>query len=360
MAETYDVKTAIPITTFNQVSGTSFSGLTDPKNIVVGDPYIKFATKGEARSSGSPGHSGGEYYTRHFNHSELVPTKTIMTDYSQNPPIKSKTYSNTWGKSFKIPLMEKGLEGKGKLIGYVIGHINTDSKTGNNVFTVSSMQIKHGTSYGETFASGKKDMGLKTNIARNILTQILLKLPFIDEVEGHRVSGARSIAAQQEKQKRALINSSPITRGLAYIFKGYEGEKKIDRSAKLNPNVIARIKSALTGQGLMEGFFSQSKLSMEDVKEWLTKNKRAVAGVAMSGNDPMQSLGIKSMGSAIEDPANFYLKMKEGGAVEEDDFYNDFSDMIEFVPSTRMNRDGMIRNPVYKKEMYNSIEKAIR
>jgi hypothetical protein len=346
MAETYDVKTAIPSEVFKQVSSTSFSGLTDPKNIVVGDPYIRFETKGKK-----------EFYTRNFNHSELVPTKTTVTDHFD--PNKSKTYSSTYGKGFKIPLMETGPAGKGKLIGYVVGHINTDSKTGNNVFTVSSMQIKHGTSYGETFASGKKDMGLKTNISRNILTQILQKLPFIDEVEGHRVSGARSKAAQQEIQKRALINSSPITRGLAYLFKKYE-PKIIDRKAKLTPNVISRIKNALTGQGLMEGFFSQSKLSTENVKEWLTKNKRAVAGVAMSGNDPMQSLGIKSMGSAIEDPANFYLKMKEGGAVEEDDFYGDFSDMIEFVPSTRMNRGGMISNPVYKKEMYNSIEKAIR
>jgi hypothetical protein len=348
MAETYDVKTAIPSEVFKQVSSTLFSGLTDPNKIVVGDPYIKFPWAGE------------EFYTRNFNHSELVPEKTIITDYFD--PKKSKGYSLTSGKSFQIPLMETGPAGTGKLIGYVTGHINTDRKTGNNVFNVSSMQIKHGTSYGETFASGKKDMGLKTNIARNILTQILLKLPFIDEMEGHRVSGARKLAREAERTKisqRSFINR--VGMGIYSHLMGTEyTPKTIEGTAKLTPNVITRIKNVLTGQGLMEGFFSQSKLSTENVKEWLTKNKRAVAGVAMSGNDPMQSLGIKSMGSAIDDPANFYLKMKEGGAVEEDDFYNDFSDMIEFVPSTRMNRDGKIRNPVYKKEMYNSIEKAIR
>ena len=98
-------------------------------------------------------------------------------------------------------------------------------------------------------------------------------------------------------------------------------------------NYGSKIKNNLASKGLIDSFFTQAKLSTDNVKEWLTKNNRAVAGVSMSGNDPMQSLGIKSMGNALDDPANFYLKMAEGGFVEGDEF----SDMIEFMPSTMMN-----------------------
>ena len=43
-----------------------------------------------------------------------------------------------------------------------------------------------------------------------------------------------------------------------------------------------------------------------------------VTGIALSGNDPMQSLNVKGLGKAIDDPANFYLALAEGGFVDGD------------------------------------------
>ena len=290
MAE-YDLKTAIPETQFSSVFSLWRPGVTDPGKIYVGDPYIKFEDKNKT------------YYTRNFNHSELVPAKKLYSYVNQ--------YVSGSSKIFTIPLMEKLEEGKGKIVGYIKGNVETNRDTGHNKLRISGMEISHGeeTRYGKTFATGKENQGLKTSIARNILTQVIQKLPFIDEIEGARVSGARKIAQVETGKMMAVIK----------------------------PSVISRIKNSLAGNGLIEGFFTQSKLSPENVKKWLTKNNRAVAGVAMSGNDPMQSLGIKSMGSATDDPANFYLKMAEGGFIEGDEF----SDMIEFVPSAMMHGGGM-------------------
>ncbi len=58
-----------------------------------------------------------------------------------------------------------------------------------------------------------------------------------------------------------------------------------------------------------------------------------VAGIALSGNDPMQSLNVKGLGKAIDDPANFYLSMAEGGFVE--DISNEFADLISFAPEQK-------------------------
>ena len=301
MAE-YDLKTAIPEQKFTNIYSMWRPGVTDPGKLVVGDPYIRFEDQNKS------------YYTRNFNHSKLVPSKSAISIF--NPKDFSYGWKWTHGNNFIMPLMQTLKEGTGKVIGYVKGQISTDIDTGKNILKISNLEISHGADsprYGETFATGKKDQGLKTNIGRNILTQVIQKLPFIDQIEGARISGARKIA---EAGKTAQVGTS---------------------DAVLKPSVISRIKNSLAGNGLIEGFFTQSKLSPENVKKWLTKNNRAVAGVAMSGNDPMQSLGIKSMGSAIEDPANFYLKMAEGGFIEGDEF----SDMIEFVPSAMMHGGGI-------------------
>ena len=288
----YNPKTAIPETQFSSVFSIWRPSVTDPGKISVGDPYIDFKD------------NNNKYYTRNFNHSEIVPKKELIH--------KTAWYFNQ-GKEFVMPLMEKIKEGQGKIIGYIKGQVQRDINTGGNILRINNIEITHGDAYRDTFATGKKDQGLKTNIGRNILTQVIQKLPFIDQIEGARISGARKIA---EAGKTAQVGTS---------------------DAVLKPSVISRIKNSLAGNGLIEGFFTQSKLSPENVKKWLTKNNRAVAGVAMSGNDPMQSLGIKSMGSATDDPANFYLKMAEGGFIEGDEF----SDMIEFVPSAMMHGGGI-------------------
>lgn len=304
MAE-YDLKTAIPQENFKATHLFGSPPLSNPNSLVVGDPYIEF-TKDKKN-----------YKTRNFNHSDLIGSKKIYK------------YAGGWeptsGKSFTIPLMEKftssNINSNGKLVGYVSGYISTNMDNGHNVLNVSNMQISHG-DYGKTFAEGQKDAGLKVNIGRNILSQVIQKLPFIDEIHGHRISGARRIADDTAEKKRTLFdklwNRQP---------------KKSNKSALIKPEMITKIKNNLASKGLIDSFFTQAKLSTDNVKEWLTKNNRAVAGVSMSGNDPMQSLGIKSMGNALDDPANFYLKMAEGGFVEGDEF----SDMIEFMPSTMMN-----------------------
>ena len=274
--------------------------------IVVGDPYIDFIKNKKI------------YSTRNFNHSELVGNKIKYTNIEGFKP--------SVGKSFTIPLMEMFQNKKdGKLIGHINGYIDTNMKNGNNVLQINMMQIFHG-DYGTTFAEGKKDAGLKVNIGRNILSQVIQKLPFIDEIKGHRISGARRVSDDTKKQSRSWIDK--LLRKPTTVS---------DKSAMIKPEMISKIKNNLANKGLIDAFFTQTKLSPKNIKEWLTKNNRAVAGVAMSGNDPMQSLGVKGMGSATDDPSNFYLKMAEGGFIEDDEF----GDMIEFMPSMMM-RDGGI------------------
>jgi len=304
----YDTKTAIPKWQFEKVLSLWRPSVTDPGKISVGDPYIEFEDKSVSKHQSKQNRFK---YTRNFNHSEIVPKK--------EPIHKLTAWYFNQGKKFIMPLMEKIKEGQGKVIGYIKGQVQRDISTGGNILRINDIEITHGDSYRDTFATGKEKQGLKTNIGRNILTQVIQKLPFIDQIEGARISGARKIA---EEGKTGNLRRD---------------HRVATQDAVLKPSVISRIKNSLAGNGLIEGFFTQSKLSPENVKEWLTKNNRAVAGVAMSGNDPMQSLGIKSMGSATDDPANFYLKMAEGGFIEGDEF----SDMIEFVPSAMMHGGGM-------------------
>ncbi len=305
MAE-YDLKKSIPRENFNIQGIFNRPSLTNPNMIVVGDPYIDF-NKNEKT-----------YSTRNFNHSELVGNK-----------IKYKAiggFEPSAGKSFTIPLMEMFKNKKdGKLVGHISGDISRNMTNGNNVLNINNMQIFHG-DYGTTFAEGKKDAGLKVNIGRKILSQVIQKLPFIDEIQGHRISGARRVADDTREQSRSWIDK--LLRKKATVS---------NKSAMIKPEMISKIKNNLASKGLIDSFFTQTKLSPKNVKEWLTKNNRAVAGVALSGNDPMQSIGVKGMGSATDDPSNFYLKMAEGGFIEEDEF----GDMIEFMPSTMM-RDGGI------------------
>ena len=314
MAE-YDLKTAIPEQKFTNIYSMWRPGVTDPGKLIVGDPYIRFEDQNKS------------YYTRNFNHSKLVPSKSAISIF--NPKDFSYGWKWTHGNNFIMPLMQTLKEGTGKVIGYVKGQISTDIDTGKNILKISNLEISHGADsprYGETFATGKKDQGLKTNIGRNILTQVIQKLPFIDQIEGHRVSGARDIAQEEAKKSQSFVGK---------LLK--RPTKTVERGAVIKPEVISKIKNNLASKGLLDSFFAQAKLSTDNVKEWLTKNNRAVAGVALSGNDPMQSLGIKSMGSATDDPANFYLKMAEGGFIEG----GEFSDMIEFVSSTMMHGGGM-------------------
>ena len=308
MAE-YDLKKSIPSENFKLQKIFNRPSLTNPNMIVVGDPYIDF-TKNKKT-----------YVTRNFNHSELVGNK-----------IKYKFniggFKPSDGKSFTIPLMEMFKNKKdGKLIGHISGYISRNMTNGNNVLNISNVQIFHG-DFGKTFAEGKKDLGLKINMGRKILSQVIQKLPFIDEIQGYRVSGARRVADYTREQSRSWIDR---------LLKYKPKIRVSNKSAIIKPEMISKIKNNLASKGVIDAFFTQTKLSPKDIKEWLTKNNRAVAGVALSGNDPMKSLGIKSLGSGMDDPSNYYLKMAEGGFIEGDEF----SDMIEFMPSTMM-RDGGI------------------
>ena len=47
----------------------------------------------------------------------------------------------------------------------------------------------------------------------------------------------------------------------------------------------------------------------------------------------MQSLNVKGVGKAIDDPANFYLALAEGGLV--DDIGSEFGDLISFYPEQK-------------------------
>ena len=291
MSEIGDLKTAIPEKQFNNISSFFRPGLTDSSKLVLGDPYIKFTAP-----------DGNNYYTRNFNHSLLIPTKKYLKYVNQ-------FVSEVDNERFRMPIIEKTAVDGGKLVGNVDAQVRIDPSDGKNKLLVESINITHSKKYGTTFASDKKNQGLKTDIGRTLLTQLVAKLPFIDDVGGFRVSGARAKAAEQQG-KRILSDKGRMTVG---------------------SNAVSRIKEGLIRNNIIDNFFSQLDLSKEKVSNYLKKNNRAVAGVALSGNDPMQSLGVKGVGKAIDDPANFYLALAEGGFVEE----INFGDMVEFVPEQK-------------------------
>ena len=147
----------------------------------------------------------------------------------------------------------------------------------------------------------------------------MAKLPFIDDVGGFRISGAREIAAKER------------------VKAGGTGETR-SADARVGTSVINRIKQGLAKTGVIDGFFTQADITKEKVADYLKKNNTAVAGVALSGNDPMQSLGIKGMGKGIDDPANYYLALAEGGFVDADVF----GDMIDFIEVKSSPRSGLM------------------
>ena len=290
MSEILDKSTLIPSNNFNTVFSAFVPSVTNPNMVTVGDPYVKITAS-----------DGNQYYTRNFNQSELIPKK-------EKAKYVGKFYS-TQGSNFYMPIIEKFQEKDGKLVGYLQGRIDVDGKTGKNKLSVNNIEISNvsgnpGPSYGETFARGKKNVPIKTNVGRNILTSVLTKLPFIEMIGGHRISGAR--------QKTGTAGYTEV------------GADKINK-----------IKEGLAKKGFINKFFTQLDLGKEDIKNWMKKNNTggAVAGIALSGNDPMQSLNIKGMGKAIDDPANFYLTLAEGGFVE--DIGDDFADLISFYPEQK-------------------------
>ena len=205
--------------------------------------------------------------------------------------------------------------------------IMTDQEDGKNKLMVNKLEItnnptgdKFQTKYGATFAEGKKDQGLKINIGRNIMTQVISKLPFIESIGGLRISGARAVAADQR------------------VKEGQRGDRYKSANTKVGANLINRIKQNLFKAGVIDGFFTKLDLTKVQIDGWMKKNNTAVTGVALSGNDPMQDLGIKGMGSAIDDPSNFYLKMAEGGFVDGDEF----ADMIDFVMENNTPRGNLM------------------
>ena len=291
MSEILDKSTLIPAENFRQIFSASVPAVTDSKMVTVGDPYVKITAS-----------DGKEYYTRSFNQSELLPKE--KNKYRVLPG-----YYGTSGTSFIMPIIEKFQEADGKLVGYLNGRIDVDENTGKNKLMVSNIEIsntpKEGKlKYGATFASSQKDAGMKTDIGRNILTSVLTKLPFIETIGGYRISGAR-----QKTGKAAYT--------------------------RVEADKVNRVKEVLAKQGFINKFFTQVDLTKEDIKNWMKKNNTggAVAGIALSGNDPMQSLNIKGLGKAIDDPANFYLSMAEGGFVE--DIANEFADLISFYPEQK-------------------------
>ena len=258
--------------------------------VTVGDPYVKITAS-----------DGKEYFTRSFNQSDLIPEKKKFAI--------SNRYYGTSGTTFFMPIIEKFQEKDGKLVGYLQGRIDVDGDTGKNKLAVTNIEInntpKEGSlRYGATFASGKENVPIKTNVGRNVLTSVLTKLPFIETIGGYRISGAR--------QKT-----------------GTAGYTQVD-SDKIN-----KVKDGLAKQGLINKFFTQLDLGKDDIKNWMKKNNTggAVAGIALSGNDPMQSLNVKGVGKAIDDPANFYLALAEGGLV--DDIGSEFAELINFAPQQK-------------------------
>ena len=290
MSEILDKSTLIPAENFRQVFSAFVPSVTNPNMVTVGDPYVKITAS-----------DGKEYFTRNFNQSELIPKK-------EKAKYVGKYYS-TQGSTFFMPIIEKFQEKDGKLVGYLQGRIDVDSETGKNKLAVTNIEINNtpkegGLRYGATFASSQKDAGMKTNVGRNILTSVLTKLPFIETIGGYRISGARK-------------------------------ETGTASYTQLDSDKINRVKEGLAKQGLINKFFTQLDLGKDDIKNWMKKNNAGgvVAGVSLSGNDPMQSLNVKGLGKAIDDPANFYLSMAEGGFVE--DIANEFADLISFSPEQK-------------------------
>ena len=290
MSEILDKSTLIPAENFRQVFSAFVPPVTNPNMVTVGDPYVKITAS-----------DGKDYFTRNFNQSELIPKKEKAKYVGK--------YYGTQGSTFFMPIIEKFQEKDGKLVGYLQGRIDIDSETGKNKLAVTNIEInntpKEGSlRYGATFAGGKENVPIKTNVGRNVLTSVLTKLPFIETIGGYRISGAR--------QKT-----------------GTAGYTQVD-SDKIN-----KVKDGLAKQGLINKFFTQLDLGKEDIKNWMKKNNAGgvVAGVALSGNDPMQSLNVKGVGKAIDDPANFYLALAEGGLV--DDVGNEFADLISFAPEQK-------------------------
>lgn len=310
MAE-IDLKTSIPSEKFGLLNSWDRPGLTDSNKILVGDPYIKFTAA-----------DGKDYYTRNFNHSELIPKEKI----------KYKTlneFQRTSGQKFFMPIMEKAAVDSGKLVGFIDGMIMTDKDDGKNKFHVNKIEItnnptgnKFDTKFGATFAEGKKDQGLKTNIGRNIMTQVISKLPFVESIGGLRISGAREVAYNQK-----------VKEGRASLSGKYE-----TADVKVGGNLINRIKQNLAKKGVIDGFFTKLDLTKDQIDGWMKKNSTAVTGVALSGNDPMQSLGVKGMGSPTDNAANYYLALAEGGFVDGDEFV----DMIDFVMENNTPRGNLM------------------
>ena len=290
MSEILDKSTLIPAENFRQVFSAFVPSVTNPNMVTVGDPYVKITAS-----------DGKEYYTRNFNQSELIPKKEKAKYVGK--------YYGTQGSTFFMPIIEKFQEKDGKLVGYLQGRIDVDSETGKNKLAVTNIEINNtpkegGLRYGATFASSQKDAGMKTNVGRNILTSVLTKLPFIETIGGYRISGARKET-------------------------GTASYTQVD-SDKIN-----RVKEGLAKQGLINKFFTQLDLGKDDIKNWMKKNNAGgvVAGVSLSGNDPMQSLNVKGVGKAIDDPANFYLALAEGGLV--DDIGSEFAELINFAPQQK-------------------------
>jgi len=286
MSEIFNRSTLIPAENFRQVFSAFVPPVTNPNMVTVGDPYVKITAS-----------DGKDYFTRSFNQSELIPKKE-KAKYVGN-------YYGTQGSTFFMPIIEKFQEKDGKLVGYLQGRIDVDSETGKNKLAVTNIEINNtpkegGLRYGATFASSQKDAGMKTNVGRKILT----KLPFIETIGGYRISGARKET-------------------------GTASYTQVD-SDKIN-----RVKEGLAKQGLINKFFTQLDLGKDDIKNWMKKNNAGgvVAGVSLSGNDPMQSLNVKGVGKAIDDPANFYLALAEGGLV--DDIGSEFAELINFAPQQK-------------------------
>ena len=290
MSEIFNRSTLIPAENFRQVFSAFVPPVTNPNMVTVGDPYVKITAS-----------DGKDYFTRSFNQSELIPKKEKAKYVGK--------YYGTQGSTFFMPIIEKFQEKDGKLVGYLQGRIDVDSETGKNKLAVTNIEInntpKEGAlRYGATFASSQKDAGMKTNVGRNILTSVLTKLPFIETIGGYRISGARKET-------------------------GTASYTQVD-SDKIN-----RVKEGLAKQGLINKFFTQLDLGKDDIKNWMKKNNAGgvVAGVSLSGNDPMQSLNVKGLGKAIDDPANFYLALAEGGLV--DDIGSEFAELINFAPQQK-------------------------
>ena len=291
MSEFLDKNTLIPRNSFSSIFSAFVPSVTNPNMVTVGDPYVKITAS-----------DGKEYFTRSFNQSELLPKEKIK--------FSSETgFLRSSGPLFYMPIIEKFQEKDGKLVGFLTGNIRIDGDDGKHSLSVNNIQIsnlsKEGERrYGATFASSKENVPIKTNVGRNILTSVLTKLPFIESIAGYRISGAR----------RATGKAS---------------------YAKLGADKINKVKDGLAKQGLINSFFTQADLTKDDIKNWMKKNNTggAVAGIALSGNDPMQSLNVKGLGKAIDDPANFYLALAEGGLV--DDIGDEFADLISFYPEQK-------------------------